>query len=187
MIQFYLSFFFLDSLLCSERLYSRLGNRNQARSKLFIHHLFLSFSFPITLYHIQQRERKCRAANNSDRPRHRIIKLQPVQIRFETFFEKQHQHRTRISDGIDHRNKEADIPPDAETGNEPVEEDRLKTQIREVKAEALNEQSRQRRKLQRLIIERDKAECKCSGNNQREQDGQHLHMTLDQCKGSKNR
>ena len=64
--------------------------------------------------------------------------LPKIQIRVETFFHYQYHHCACVADGIDHRYEETYISLDAETGDEAVEEDGLKAQVRKIEAEALD-------------------------------------------------
>ena len=103
-----------------------------------IERIFLLFiernCFSVSLPEIYQGDCKSHATNGTHRSRHRIIKFEPIKIRIKELLADQYQYRTRISDGVDHCNKESHISLYPETRDETVKENSLETKIRKIKA-----------------------------------------------------
>lgn len=84
-----------------------------------------------------------------------VVKEGPVDVGSEKLFPGKDQHGSGISEEIGGDNEKTDISPDAETGNETVEKDRLESKVGHIQTEALCKQPYQRGKLEPGLSESD--------------------------------
>ena len=112
-------------------------------------------------------------------------KAQTTPCRSSKLLGGKQSHRTHVADEVDNGDEETHVSPDAETSDEAIEENRLKSQIGNVEAQALHKQPHYRLPIQCLIIQRHVCHDQTTGNDQSHQAHQSPNIAAEEDESGK--